>query len=136
MLSVLCITSDKKAVHLSGNREESKEIGCMFRNNAMVHDGRIRTTSNPCLMPFRGHFVTASGFLLFVSLRFCLFGHFVYWFGVFCCLIVLWCFCLCLLWGIFFVYLWGINARLKTGISVLMYACIIYKGIAFHFKFL
>lgn len=51
MINVICSLHkfrEKKAVNLSGNWERSKEIGCMFRNNAVVHDHRIRTASNPC----------------------------------------------------------------------------------------
>lgn len=49
MINVICSFHKlrKKPVSLSGNWEGSKEICCMFRNNAMVHDHRIRAASNP-----------------------------------------------------------------------------------------
>lgn len=50
MINVICSLHKlkKKAVNLSGNWEGSEKIGCMFRNNAMVHNHRIRAASNSC----------------------------------------------------------------------------------------
>lgn len=73
----------------------------MFRKMQwfMITGSKLHQTL--ALVPFRGHFVTVSAFLLIFFV------------------VVLWCFCLCLLFGVFFLFvsLWGTNARVKTGVS-------------------